>query len=348
MCLSRVLSGRWRPGPQLRPVQPCAYRPQPQGIHPAPPQQPWGAQSHWEAVHWGWLSNWSIDLTSSLTLQMSSWRNVCLWGTDSVLCPLPSPPSPGQSGWRVQGEVLPPERHDRRWAGPADQWSLPVRQARVPPADLRRHGPWLARRQRHLVRDTDTHWTPPGSPWLETKNMIWSTVKSDSVARWKQEYTHSRPPSASSPPPHRPCPDYSCFQTSVKVCHENTVITRTAPLPQWGGAACKSISVQLSASHDSHDSYLLNVTPVKLSWLPSPQAQQWQDLPGLGERGGSPACHLHAEGRQHEGGVQTLLRRPEEGNAQNIREEAVLWTSVYGLFTAVKIHNVYLSFFLHC
>ncbi|XP_058715922.1 creatine kinase M-type isoform X2 [Poecile atricapillus] len=36
-------------------------------------------------------------------------------------------------------------------------------------------------------------------------------------------------------------------------------------------------------------------------------AQRQQDVPGVGERGGSPARHLHGEGREHEGGVQALL-----------------------------------------
>ena len=43
------------------------------------------------------------------------------------------------------------------------------------------------------------------------------------------------------------------------------------------------------------------------------KAQRCQELLGLGERGGSPACHLHGEGRQHEGGLQTLLRWSAEG-----------------------------------
>lgn len=57
-CSSSVSSGWWWPGPQLCAVQPCSYWTQHQGIHPAPPQQPWRAQSCGEAVHWGWMSNW--------------------------------------------------------------------------------------------------------------------------------------------------------------------------------------------------------------------------------------------------------------------------------------------------
>jgi len=65
------------------------------------------------------------------------------------------PYSSDQPGWRVQGKVLPPEVHDWRRAGAADRWSLLVWQARLSPADLRRHGPWLARRQRYHVSTTD-------------------------------------------------------------------------------------------------------------------------------------------------------------------------------------------------
>ena len=46
-------SGRRRPGPRLRPEQPRAYWPQHQGLHPAPPQQPWRAQNGGEALHRG-------------------------------------------------------------------------------------------------------------------------------------------------------------------------------------------------------------------------------------------------------------------------------------------------------
>lgn len=43
------------------------------------------------------------------------------------------------------------------------------------------------------------------------------------------------------------------------------------------------------------------------------KAQWWQDLPGLGEWGGPPPCHLHAEGGQHEGGLQSFLHRAHKG-----------------------------------
>lgn len=131
-------SGWWWPGPQLRAVQPCTYRPQHQGIHPAPPQQPWGAQRHWEAVHWGWASHLNICPREEREIVFKK----CLF-----------PLSPVKPGWRVQGEVLPPQWHDWCRAGAAHCWPLPVWQARVSPADLLRHGPWLARRQRHLVRN---------------------------------------------------------------------------------------------------------------------------------------------------------------------------------------------------
>lgn len=50
-----------------------------------------------------------------------------------------------------------------------------------------------------------------------------------------------------------------------------------------------------------------------LSGAAPPQAQRQQDLPGVGERGGPPPRHLHAEGGQHEGGLPALLRWAAEG-----------------------------------
>lgn len=53
------------------------------------------------------------------------------------------------------------------------------------------------------------------------------------------------------------------------------------------------------------------------------QAQRQQVFLGLGERGGSPACHLHGEGRQYEGGLQALLRWPAEGRTHRNMHDAV-------------------------
>lgn len=63
--------------------------------------------------------------------------------------------STDQSGWRVQGEVLPSEVHDWCWTGTADCWSFSLWQARLPPLDLCRYGPGLARRKRNLVSARD-------------------------------------------------------------------------------------------------------------------------------------------------------------------------------------------------
>ena len=59
------------------------------------------------------------------------------------------------------------------------------------------------------------------------------------------------------------------------------------------------------------------VTPAPLSLCCSSQAQRQQELLGVGERGGPSACHLHGEGRQHEGGLQALLRRPAVGETHS-------------------------------
>lgn len=45
------------------------------------------------------------------------------------------------------------------------------------------------------------------------------------------------------------------------------------------------------------------------------QAQRQQDLPCVGQRGGPPEGHQHAEGRQHEGGFHSLLYRTDQGEA---------------------------------
>lgn len=63
--------------------------------------------------------------------------------------------STDQSGRRVQGEVLPSEVHDWCWTGTADCWSFSLWQARLPPLDLCRYGPGLARRKRNLVSARD-------------------------------------------------------------------------------------------------------------------------------------------------------------------------------------------------
>uniref|UniRef100_A0A8B9G870 Creatine kinase M-type n=1 Tax=Amazona collaria TaxID=241587 RepID=A0A8B9G870_9PSIT len=62
------------------------------------------------------------------------------------------------------------------------------------------------------------------------------------------------------------------------------------------------------------DDHFLFDKPVSPLLLASGMARDWPDARGIWcGGGGSSPRHLHGEGRQHEGGVPALLRRPQEG-----------------------------------
>ncbi len=59
----------------------------------------------------------------------------------------------------------------------------------------------------------------------------------------------------------------------------------------------------------------------------SPQAQQWEDLPDLGEWGGPHQSHLHGEGRQHEESVREVLQRTQTGDVitnQTLKQSSMM------------------------
>ena len=79
------------------------------------------------------------------------------------------------------------------------------------------------------------------------------------------------------------------------------------------------------------------------------QAQRQQDFPGLGQRGGPPACHLHAERWQHEGGLPPLLHGPYKGGCFNYADSFEYWLNDFSAkLQTIKVSLWMMAFVLFC